>query len=272
MLFRSISVKDLNGIASALQELATRLSREAADSAGPGRSKLYLEEFAELRLGAITAGSTVLQFSKGTTDKLDVDIAELTAADEQLWDILAAIALDQRPAWASDLVSESAGKLATALRGAATSTVISAPSRDPVRIESANMHPETWSITPATTGTTSAASGWLEKVDLHTHTFRLRDDVGHTLELRRVTQDTAAARLVGQWVSAEGDAITSGTGRLVALNNAVVRETGDPAAAFLDKGDISLDEILAEAPGPDPDGGIELTDEEFTEFMRAIRS
>jgi hypothetical protein len=29
---------------------------------------------------------------------------------------------------------------------------------------------------------------------------------------------------------------------------------------------------MANAPGPDPDGGIELTDEEFAEFLKAARS
>ncbi len=115
-----ITLKDLSGIAAALQELVTRLSREAADAAGPGRSKQYVEEFAELRLDAITAGSTVLKVSKGPTDKLDVDVPGLTEADDRLWDILGAISADQRPEWTSTLVAESVGKLATALRGSST--------------------------------------------------------------------------------------------------------------------------------------------------------
>jgi hypothetical protein len=35
---------------------------------------------------------------------------------------------------------------------------------------------------------------------------------------------------------------------------------------------VSREEILASAPGPDPHGGIDLTDDEFAEFMKAIRS
>ena len=77
-----ITLKDLSAISAALQELVTRLSRDAADAAGPGRSKQYVEEFAELRLGAIRQGSTVLQFSKGPTDKLDVEVPGLADADE----------------------------------------------------------------------------------------------------------------------------------------------------------------------------------------------
>ena len=43
-------------------------------------------------------------------------------------------------------------------------------------------------------------------------------------------------------------------------------------AAHVDNGLIGLDEILASAPGPDADGGIDLTDEEFTVFLEAARS
>lgn len=68
-----------------------------------------------------------------------------------------------------------------------------------------------------------------------------------------------------------GDATLSPSGRVV-LNNARVLATGDPAAAFLSSHVVSLDEILASAPGPDPSGGLDLTDEEAAEFLRAIRS
>lgn len=267
-----ITLKDLTGIATALQELVTRLSRDAADAAGPGRSKQHVEEFAELRLGAVTEGSTVLQVSKGPTDKLDFEVPGLAEADDRFWSILGAISADHRPDWASDLVAESAGKLTAALRSAAHTIVVSTPSRDDVRIDSPNTHPETWAVARASATETGNAAGWLEKVDLHSHTFRLRDDVGNTVELRRVADDTTAARLVGQWVLAEGLATLSPSGRVVNLNDARVFETVDPAAEFLDRHVVPLEEILARAPGPDLDSGLDLTDEEWTAFLEAIRS
>lgn len=267
-----IALKDLSGIAAALQELVTRLSREAADAAGPGRSKQYVEEFAELRLDGITAGSTLLTVSKGPTDKLDVEVPGLSDADDRLWDILLAIGADRRPAWASTLVAESAGKLAAALRGAAPTTVISSPDRADVHIDGTQIHVETWATNRASSVGSATAAGWLEKVDLHSHTFRIRDDVGNTVELRRVVDDHAAGRLVGQWVTAEGEATLSPAGRVVVLTHARVHETGDPAAAFLGSRVIPLDEILASAPGPDPNGGLDLTEEEWAAFLEAIRS
>ncbi|WP_208544592.1 GIY-YIG nuclease family protein [Rathayibacter sp. VKM Ac-2759] len=45
----------------------------------------------------------------------------------------------------------------------------------------------------------------------------------------------------------------------------------DPLGDGTVTNDISLDEILRSAPGPDLDGGIELSDEEFASFIKAVR-
>jgi len=267
-----ITLRDLSAISAALQELVTRLSRDAADAAGPGRSRQYVEEFAELRLGAIEHGSTVLQFSKGPTDKLDVEVPGLAEADDRFWEILQAIGADQRPGWVSELIADSAGKLTAAIRTAARTIVVASPSRQEIQIESSNAHLETWTAARVSAGGVGTAAGWLEKVDLHSHTFRLRDDIGNTVALRHVADDAAAARLVGQWVRAEGAATLSPTGRVTTLNDARVFETVDPAAEFVGRRVISLEQILASAPGPDPNGGIDLSDEEAADFLRTIRS
>ena len=267
-----ITLKDLSAISAALQELVTRLSRDAADAAGPGRSKQYVEEFAELRLGAIRQGSTVLQFSKGPTDKLDVEVPGLADADDRFWEVLTAISTDHRPDWVSELIAESAGKLTLAMRAAADTVVVASPSRGDIRIEASNAHPETWATARQTAGGAGTAAGRLEKVDLHSHKFRLRDDVGNTVQLRRVADDAAAARLVGQWVYAEGMATLSPSGRVVVLDDARVHETVDPVAEFRQHDVVSPDEILASAPGPDPNGGVDPTEEEWAAFLQAIRS
>ncbi len=116
------------------------------------------------------------------------------------------------------------------------------------------------------------AAGRLEKVDLRSHEFRLRDDVDNTVDLKHVENDAVAAQLVGQWVMAHGTGILHTSGRLLALDNAQVEHVDDPAAEYLGNRVIPLEEILASAPGPDPDGGIDLTDEEFEAFLRAARS
>jgi hypothetical protein len=96
-----IAVKDLAALAIALQELTTRISREVINMPGPGRTKQFMEELSQLRLHAVEPGSTVLRFSKGPTDKLDVDLPEQAVADDRFWEIVRAMGDDSRPEWAT---------------------------------------------------------------------------------------------------------------------------------------------------------------------------
>ena len=267
-----IPVKDLAALATALQELTTRISREVVNTPGPGRTKQFMEELSQLRLHAVEPGSTVLRFSKGPSDKLDVSLPEQAVADDRLWEIVRAMGEDRRPDWATDLIAESVGKLVNAIQAAAPTVILGAPSRPEVRIASSAMHVETWTPTRVRTGTVMTAAGRLEKVDLRSHEFRLRDDVDNTVDLKRVENDTVAAQLVGQWVVAQGIGIQHASGRLVALQNARVLPADDPAADYVGRKVVTLEEILASAPGPDPSGGLDLSEDEAIAFLKALRS
>jgi len=267
-----IAVKDLAALATALQELTTRISRDVINTAGPGRTKQFMEELSQLRLHAVEAGSTVLRFSKGPTDKLDVDLPEQTVADDRFWEIVQAMAEDRRPEWVTDRIAESAGKLINAFQAAAPTVIVGASSRGEVRINSATTHAETWTPKRVNSGVVMTAAGRLEKVDLHSHEFRLRDDVDNTVDIKHVESDAVAARLVGQWVVAQGIGILHASGRLVALANARVFRANDPAADFVGGRVISREEILASAPGPDPSGGLDLSEDEAIAFLAALRS
>jgi hypothetical protein len=133
---------------------------------------------------------------------------------------------------------------------------------------------EVAAITPkyVNSGVAKTAAGRLENVGLGSHEFRLRDDVDNAVDLRYVENDTVAEQLVGQWVIAQGTGILHASGRMVALENARVFHADDPAADFIGKRVITRAEILASAPGPDLDGGIDLTDDEFQAFVEALRS
>lgn len=267
-----VAVKDLAALATALQELTTRISRDVINTPGPGRTKLFMEELSQLRLSALERGSTVLRFTKGPTGKLDVDLPDQALADDRLWEIVRAMGEDRRPEWTTDLIAESVGKLVNAIKAAAPTVVLGTPSRSEVRIASSAMHVETWTPVRVHTGAVMTATGRLEKVDLRSHEFRVRDDVDQTVDLKHVQSDTTAAQLVGQWVVARGDAELHESGRLVVLDNASISRVDDPAAEHLNRSVATLDEILAGAPGPDIDGGIDLTDDEFQAFLEAARS
>jgi hypothetical protein len=266
-----IAAKDLAALATALQELVTRVGREVLDTPGPGRTKQFMEEAAQLRLSGIDSGSTVLLFRQGPVDKLDVDLPEQTVAEERFWQIIEAIGEDRRPPWASDLIAASAAKLVNALQDAAPRSRISTASGARVDIEAARIHSQTWATTRAHRSEQMEAKGRLEKVDLRSHEFRVRDDVGHAVDLKHVVDDAEVAQYVGQWVAATGTGIVA-SGRLVALDDARVLVLEDPAREFAGDTVPSLEELLASAPGPDPDGGIVMSDEEFAAFLEAARA
>lgn len=265
-----IAVKDLAALATALQDLSTRIGREVVNTAGPGRSMQFMEEFAQLRLKAVESGSTVLKFSRGPSDRLEIDLPEHRLADDRFWELVEAIRQDVRPEWATDLIAESAAKLVRALSDAAPRASLGDAAHPPVEIESRLIHVETWSSKFAEAESQAEAKGRLEKVDLRSHEFRVRDDVGQSVDLKHVADDAEVARFVGQWVVANGAGILK-SGRLVALDNASVALVDDPAREIANDRVLTIDEILASASGPDPDDGINLTDEEFAAFLEAAR-
>lgn len=265
-----IVVKDLAALTTALQELSTRIGRDVVNTPGPGRTKQFMEEFAELRLRGVGAGSTVLRFSKGPTDKLDVDLPQLKVADDRFWEIVEAIRDDKRPDWATDLIAESAAKLVSALRDAAPRATLSDSVHSAVEIESTRIHVETWTTNRVQTDTQMEARGRLEKVDLRSHEFRVRDDVGQSVDLKHVADDVDAAQFVGQWVVATGEGILA-AGRLVGLDNVSIALVGDPARGLDSDEVLTLVQILATASGPSLDGGLALSDEEFAAFLEAAR-
>jgi hypothetical protein len=267
-----IGARDLAALAAALQELTTRIGRDVAGTAGPGRSKQHTEESAQVRLRSVTAGSTVLEFVKGPAGKLDIDLADERLADDRFWDAMAGIGQNRKPEWMTELVSESTGKLVNALRSAAPRFIVSAPDRPTIEFDSAAINVEVWLSELVRTTDLAEVHGRLEKVDLRSHEFRVRDDVGFSVELRRVIDDADVARLVGQWVMAEGGATFNAAGRVVALDNATVHQVVDPGAPYVGRYVVTVEDILASAPGADMDGGLDLTDEEFEEFLRAARS
>lgn len=87
-----------------------------------------------------------------------------------------------------------------------------------------------------------------------------------------MTNDAQVATLLGSYVIARGSPVVDAGGRRTHIHEASV----EVAPEFVERSRlhevVSLDEILASAPGPDPDGGIELTDDEFDDFWAALHT
>lgn len=253
----------------ALQEMTLRIARAELDAAGPGRSKRTVEELTELRLAGLTEGSTTLVFSQGPSDALPLELELEARLRSQLWDVLEAIADDVRPPWVSDLVADSAGDLVAALQHAAPSATFTTLDERRVVIHAVKAHRETW-MTPTSHPTDESVSivGTLEKVDLRDHTFRVRDELGHGLELRRVADAETAARLVGLRVHAEGIAVRNRTDLLIGLDEPILRTFESSIAPSPDPD--ARPDVRVSATAADPSGIFDLTDEEYAEFLTVI--
>lgn len=266
-----IRLRDLAAITAALQEMSLRIGRDSIDAAGPGRTKQFMEELTELRLRSVTTGSTRLVLSKGPVDKLNVTLREHQLVDDRFWDLINAVSEDQRPEWVTDLIAESVSKFVSALRSAAPQMVVSTVDRSQVVIRAEEIRSETWVGRRTQMTRVLTAAGRLEKVDLHSHEFRVRDDAGNAVELKHVADDHAAARLVGTWVVARGPGVLDRSGRLISIEAATVEAAEDPASGYTVRAPVSLASILASAPGPDAAGAVDLNDDEFATFLAAAR-
>ena len=267
-----IRARDVALLADALQELRLRIGRDLINTAGPGRTKLYMEELTEIRLSGIAKGSTVLTFAQGPTDKLDGILNEETLLQQRFQEIVEAIARDERIGWVTDLIAESAARLVDGFKSAASEVIVESGSGSAVTIQTGRIHRETWTSGRVQTDTIAMARGRLERVDLRTHEFRVRDDIGNAVDLRHVQEDTIAAKLVGQWVAASGRATLTAGGRLVALEDARIEIVDDPGSPYMEGTVVTVESLLADTPGPDASGAIDLDDEEFAGFLRAARS
>lgn len=265
-----IRLRDLAGIAESLQELSLRIGRAAVGAEGAGRTHQLIEELSQLRLRGIEAGSTSLLISRGAVEDLGIELDPVTELDDRFWDIIGAVCADNRPAGVPDGVAETAARFVVAVQNAAPEIVISRKGGDRVHIRTVNLHRETWTVARRSPGEHTTVSGRLEKVDLHSHDYRVRDDVGNSIELKKVPEDPLIGDLVGKRIRVQGLAEVDKTGRVVALTEPSLERDSEPLTAARVPAEISLDVILSSVPGPDPDGGIELSDEEFAAYREAI--
>ena len=88
--------------------------------------------------------------------------------------------------------------------------------------------------------------------------------------LPRVSNDAQVGRFIGSYVTVTGAPERDAQGRLTKIHDAEVLAAPDPLGGSAVPTAVSLDEILASAPGNEP-GGIEgLTDAEFDSFFEAM--
>lgn len=266
-----ISLTELAALATRLQELATRVGRWVADIDGPGRSPAGIDEIAQFRLSGIAVGSTRLVVTRGLPGTLDVEESVEHDLSLRFWDVIAGISTDTPPDDAPVGVRESAAGLLDAL-GRTSGGVRITRLRDHARAEfrPTERNRAVWVPTPdGASAEDKVVTGKLEMVDLHSGTFRVRDDVGNAITLYRVREPETAIRLVGTRTTATGTRDRARRG--AALDDVTLSPAESlPASWTGGMHDESWRARLADA-GPDPAGGIDLDDDEWEAFVVALR-
>lgn len=262
-----IRLADLVAIAASLQELSLRIGRSYLGGEGPGRARGAVEELTQLRLSEITSGSTRLILARGPAAALDFELAEEAELERRFWDVMDGVAKDQRPDGTSDLIADSAASFVAALQSVAPTVEVTMGSRRQVRIRTTEIHRETWIRERKVAQTEAVVTGRLEAVDLRSGRFRVVDDVGHRIALDHVPAPTTAAHLINRRIRAIGTGVLGQDGQLKEIDRPSIEEQSLPPS-WTGHVASDLDAELSK-PGPDYDGGVEFTDEEFADFLAA---
>lgn len=262
----------LLAIVTSLTEIATKLGRVETDAEPLGRVPKRTRRVAKLTIGLAPGSTSVLARRAGAgADALEFDLADERAFDEKFAALVESIAADERPGWVGDSLSLAAANLVIALRQAAPEVEFKVADAVRRTFRTAETHRETWRVESRSSPDAITFAGRLYAVNLNTHRLQVQDDVGNQVALPRVSNDAEVSRLIGNYVMVTGAPERDLRGRLTHIHDAAVVAAPDPVGGSAVPSAVSLDEILASAPGPDLDGGIDLTDEEFTAFLEAVR-
>lgn len=267
-----LDADQLLAIVQSLKDTATRLGRAETDSAMKGHPSKQLERVAKLRIG-MEKGSTRIIFERKVDESaLDFDLADETAVDARFQELVEGIGRDERPSWVTDSQAASAADLVTALRKAAPEVEFTVGGSVLSRFKTIETHAETWRPAGSVQSVDDVVTlaGRLEKVDLKSHDFRIRDDVGNAYSLPKVINDVSLSHFIGSYVAVTGIAERDVRGRVETIRGADIVGLPDPLQESRIPAVITVEQILASASGIEPGGTPGLTDVEADAFFDAM--
>lgn len=262
-----ISLADLAAIAAPLQELATKVGRLSVEQTGPGRSPAAVENTTRLRLTGLATGSTRLLIGYGQTGVLPIDDGLEQRIADRFWEVVSGIGSGTKPDWTTSGMDESVLRLLDGLSRAREVRVGRGDGRN-VTFRPAKVDRAVWMTSEQVVQRQVTMVGRLEALDLTSGRFRLRDDVGNTIPLVHVRDPHKAAAFVDRRVAATGREIRGPGGEFRGVEPPTVGLFVVPVTWT--SGSVDWQQVFSR-PGPDPDGGADLTDEEFAAFIAAMK-
>jgi len=269
-----LEADQLIAIVMSLKEVATKLGRAETDAEAVGRPSKRTQRVAKLSIGLAPGSTKVLvRRAEIDDDALPIELDEERAFDEKFQAIVESIAADERPGWITDTLAIAAGKLRAALEDAAPTVEFKAGEQVHRTFKTVDTHKETWNAIDLKPEAEAVAFvGRLRAVNLDTHRLHVTDDVGNRVALPNVVNDAAVGRLLGDYVTVVGTPERDSKGRLTQIHQAMVEAAPLlPSSVRLGVPEpVSLEDILASAPGPRFGGINGLTDDEADAFLDAL--
>lgn len=258
-------------IVKSLQEMATRLGRIETDSAQRGRPSKNLERVASLRIGLEEGSTTIIAERDVVQDSLDLDLPDEEAVDRKFAEFIESIGSDQRPDWVTGPLASTADDLVVALQRTAPKVELKIDGVSKLVFETKEIHRETWNQ-PAPTQADAEIkfTGRLFAVNLNTHYLQVQDDVGNKVALPKVANDIAVKHLIGSYVTITGAPELDSQGRISSVRNANIVPMVSPQEGAGAPASMTVEDILASAPGLEAGGLVGLTDDEADAFFEAM--
>lgn len=267
-----LEADQLIAIVQSLKSIALNVGRSETNADTIGRAPARVHRVATMVIGMSPGSTTIVAHRASAGDgALDLDLADEHAFDTRFEQVIAAVAADDRPDWVSEALAGSAGELAAALRRSAPEVEFKADQRVLRNVQTANLRRETWSTPVQPSAEEVSFTGRLFAVNLKSHRLLVQDDVGHQVALPRVSDDVEVGRLLNRRVVVSGIASRDSRGLLTQIIDSTIIAAPDPVGTAAVTDNISLEDILDSVSGPDPDDGIDLTEEEFDAFITAAR-
>jgi len=265
-----IELRDLANVSAKLQELATRVGRWVAGIDRTGRSTADVEDAVGLRLTEIRTGSTVLALARGPVASPLFDAPLEEQFDTRMWQTLNAIGNDAPEDETPARVRESALGLLDALDHAAGRVVVSRSDGARFTFRPVDRDRQVWATVRKSVDEQEVTlSGVVKAVDLDSRRFRLQDDVGNRIPLEGIDDVQVARELLDRRADAVGLPVRDARGRIQSLQVSSIDLSHVPEAWTASHHDNSWQDT--DLPGPDPDGGVELSDDEWSSLMAVLK-